>query len=137
MSTLIVLVDGRILGLTNGQFDGILEAVANELDRDADSLPGLASWLLDQRCEIQGPGVGAVDLREVSPIACEQFRAASHRVYRDQQQNERASPEWLQDLFRQLVDMWASIARGEPPESLTCSDWKLHPASDRRVGPGW
>lgn len=137
MSTYIVLEDGRVLGLSNGAFDGILEAVAGELDRSINSQSELASWLLDQRCEVQGLGIGSLDLRELSPVACKHFRVACDRVFRDQQLNEQASPKWLQDLFRQLFDMWASIARGEPPESLTCSWIKIFPANDTRVGPGW
>jgi len=134
MTTFIALEDGRILGATNGSFDGVLEAVADNLAQHDHR--ELAEWLLVQRCEVLGPGVGSLDLREMSPIASEQFRDACHRVY-DDLQDGQTSPEWMQDHFRQLIDMWASMARGEPPESLTSDVWQIHPASDRRVGPGW
>ena len=141
MSTLIVLEDGRIIAASNGQFDSILEAVADELNRDKDSLSELAGWLLEQRCEVLGPGVGALDIRELSPAACEQFRGACQLIYERQQhsdvRNGGAMPEWLRKLFHRLHDMWASIARGEPPESLTSPAWRIHPASGQRVGPGW
>lgn len=69
MSTYITLEDGRVLATSNGVFDAIIERAATELERRGDSLDGLVEWLLEQRCEVQGPGVGYLDLRELSPMA--------------------------------------------------------------------
>jgi hypothetical protein len=61
------LEDGRVFGASNGIFDAIVELVASELARRADSLPGLADWLLEQRCGVQGPGIGYLVVREFAP----------------------------------------------------------------------
>jgi hypothetical protein len=64
VSTFFTLEDGRAWLSSNGAYDGIIEAIAEVL-RAADEQE-LASWLLDQRCVVQGPGVGTLDLRELT-----------------------------------------------------------------------
>jgi hypothetical protein len=66
MSTFITLQDGRLLLERNWVYDAILRAVARELRND-DEGRALAEWLLAQQCFEQGPGIGYLDLRELTP----------------------------------------------------------------------
>ena len=135
MSTHIALEDGRVLGVTNGTLDVFLELVADHLKRQPQSLTGLAEWLLDQRCEVQGPGIGYLDLRELCPGARVQIRDAfltAHAAFL-----AVASTELLRSQFATLAAMWHSIARGEPPEALTSTFWLMSPQAREQRGPGW
>lgn len=135
MSTHITLDDGRVLLTSNGAFGAILELAATELDRRPHSLAGFSDWLLDQRCEVKGPGVGYLDLRELAPRAAREFReafAAGHQAG-----DFTATPKLLRAEFSQLLAMWESIARGEPPEALTSPHSLIAPPSGSRRGPGW
>jgi hypothetical protein len=135
MTTHITLEDGRVFGASNGIFDAIVEVVASELARRADSLPGLADWLLEQRCEVQGPGIGYLDVREFAPRAAREFKEAFHAAY--DTADLAAIPEPLRARFSLLCEMWESIARGESPETLTSPHWLRRPPSGERRGPGW
>jgi len=135
MSTFITLEDGRILGTANWQFDALLECAAEELERRDDTVEGLREWLLDQRCCERGPGVGYLDLRELSPRASAQFKSACISAYDAMRLDPNPVP--LLDLFSLLINMWVSMERGEPPEALTDPHWLIHPARGERRGPGW
>ena len=136
MTTHITLEDGRILGTTNGVFDAIMERAAAEIADSTESGHELHKWLLGQRCEILGPGVGYLDLRELSPRARSMFRSACvSALYA-----EKAAPltkPWLVEALVRLKEMWSSINRGDPPESLTDPNWGIAPPTDVRSGPGW
>ena len=135
MSTYITLEDGRTLVTSNGIFDNILERTVKELERRTDGLDGLREWLLDQRCVVLGPGIGALDLRELSPRACSEFRSACISAY-DKARLEASPMPWL-DHFALLIKMWISMEKGEPPEALTSPHWLIHPCGGERRGPGW
>lgn len=142
MSTYITLEDGRVWGTTNGLFDTVLEAAAAEIAVRPDSLEGLAEWLLEQRCEVLGPGVGYLDLRELSPRARVEFTQAFTLAY--EKLSRGVAPVALEHVtalglehLAVLMSMWASIARGEPPEALTSPYWIIHPYGGERHGPGW
>src|SRR5262245_64161579 len=106
MTTYITLEDGRILGTSNGVFDALLECAAKELERRTDVVDGLREWLLHQRCEVKGPGVGYLDLRELSPRASSQFKSACISAY-DSMRLESSSVLWL-DQLSLLINMWIS-----------------------------
>jgi hypothetical protein len=135
MVTHITLEDGRILGTSNGVFDCLLERVAKELGRRTDAVDGLREWLLDQRCEVQGPGVGYLDLRELSPRASSQFKSACISAY-NAMRLESSPVIWL-DQLSLLMNMWISIEKGEPPEALSSPHLLITPWSGDRRGPGW
>ena len=135
MTTHITLEDGRILGTSNGVFDALLECVARELAGRTDAVDGLREWLLDQRCEVRGPGIGYLDLRELSPRASSQFESACISAY-DAMRLESSPVLWL-DQLSLLINMWASMERGEPPEALTSPHWLIAPPNGDRRGPGW
>ena len=118
MTTQITLQDGRILGTSNWAFDALLECAAKELERRKDTVGGLPEWLLDQRCIVRGPGIGYLDLRELSPRASSQFMSACKSAYDDEMRLE-FSPVLWRDLFSLLINMWVSMEKGEPPEALT------------------
>ena len=135
MVTTITLEDGRVLGTQNWVFDAILECATNELESRTDAVDGLREWLLDQRCAVNGPGVGYLDLRELSPRAASQFKSACLSAY-DAMKLESSAVLWL-DQFSLLIKMWISIEKGEPPDTLTSSVWLMGPWSGKRRGPGW
>ena len=135
MTTRITLQDGRILGTSNWAFDALLECAAKELERRKDTVDGLPEWLLDQRCIERGPGVGYLDLRELSPRASSQFKSACISAY-DAMRLESSPALWL-DQLSLLIGMWISIKKGEPPEALTSPHWLIAPWSGDRRGPGW
>ena len=135
MATYIALEDGRILGTSDGVFDALIECAAKELERRPDVVDGLLEWLLNQRCGVQGFGVGYLDLRELSPRASSQFKSACISAYSVMGRAPNPVP-WL-DRFSLLIDMWASIDKGEPPEALTSPHWLMSPWSGDRRGPGW
>jgi hypothetical protein len=135
MVTHITLEDGRVLGTSNGRFDALLERVVKELESRTDAVDGLREWLLDQRCEVRGPGVGYLDLRELSPRASSQFKSACISAY-DAMRLESCPVLWL-DQLSLSIDMWISIEKGEPPEALTSPHWLIAPFSGDHRGPGW
>ena len=142
MSTHITLEDGRTLVLSNGQFDLIIEAVAQALESGLETVPHLASWLLEQRCIILGPGIGYLDLREMSPVAKRNFRNMCHHIHSAGADSAPSvkdeSADLLAPLIDELVEMWASLDRGEAPEARTSPYWRVSPPLFyRKVGPGW
>jgi hypothetical protein len=135
MTTHITLEDGRVLGTSNWMFDAILECAAKELERHDDPVDGLREWLLDQKCEVQGPGVGYLDLRELCPLASSQFKAACLSAY--EAMKAKAFSEPVMEQLSLLINMWRSIEKGEPPEALTSPHWRIGPSRGERRGPGW
>ncbi|MEM7232866.1 MAG: hypothetical protein AAF517_11850 [Planctomycetota bacterium] len=132
MTTLLTLEDGRILGCRNGVFDRILELVADELG------PGeFATWLLDNRCAVLGPGIGYLDLRELSEESQTQFQTAARSVAATLASDPQAQPKAIVSAFAELEEMWVSIGKDRPPEARTSAHWKLHPPIFARRGPGW
>ena len=79
--------------------------------------------------------VGYLDLRELSPRASAQFKSACRSAY-DAMKLESSPVLWLDQLSR-LINMCISIEKGEPPETLTSSQWLMGPPSGERLGPGW
>jgi hypothetical protein len=135
MTTHITLEDGRALGTSNRVFDAILESAAKELERGNDRVDGLREWLLNERCEVQGPGVGYIDLRELSPRVTSQFKAACISAY-DALKVQNPPVPWL-DQLSLLIRMWTSMEKGEPPQALTSPHLRITPSRGERRGPGW
>ena len=134
MSTLFVLADGRIWGSSNSTYDYLLERIVEVLSGD-ECERDLADWLLAQRCEVQGPGVGYVDLRELAPSVRERITAAIPSAVAMARQREHTPI--LMERLELLLRMVESFERGEPPETLTSPHWQLHPPSERQRGPRW
>ena len=135
MSTHIVLEDGRVLPVKDGGFDMILEHAAEQLQKRGDS-SGFGEWLLEQRCEVQGVGVGYLDVRELVPVAAAQFRQACTSAH-THLLNSPSELGWFSSL-ELLMRMWQSIDAGEPPEALTSPYHSVvKSAPERRRGPGW
>ncbi len=142
MSAFFVLTDGRAWSKANWAYDAVLDAIADALPNDgAGQL--LAEWLLEQRCRVQGPGVGTVDLRELTdenrrriveaiPRALEMARKKGPRDWHD----PSFFPQWL-SAFELLVQMIESAERGDPPEALNPDMRGPIPPTGERRGPGW
>lgn len=141
MGGFIVLEDGRAHSPASWAYDAIIEAVACELDKTQDGRP-LAEWLRQQTCEICGPGLGSVDIRELTPDNHRYFRNAAERAFAHSEStgpqgwhDPALFPGWLEG-FRKLIEMWRSIDRGEPPEVLNGLAAPLKP-THKKSGPGW
>jgi hypothetical protein len=135
MTTHITLEDGRVFGTSNGVYDEIIEWAAREMEKRPEGVEGLREWLLDQRCKVQGPGVGYLDLRELCSEAASEFRSAAIAGFKTLQE-EGSSLPWA-GRYSLLVKMWESIDRNEPPEALTCEWYLMSPYRGTRRGPGW
>lgn len=142
VSAFFILSDGRAWSRANWAYDSVLDAIAAILTRD-ESGRALASWLLEQRCQVQGPGVGTVDMRELTdenqrrivlavPQALEMARTRGPTHWHD----PSFFPQWL-GSFEVLVQMLESVQRGEPPEALNPHLRGVVPPSGTRSGPGW
>ena len=79
MSACIVLSDGRTWFAANWAYDAAIRYIAFELPETPEG-GELKNWLVLQTCEECGPGVGSVDLRELSPDDCMRFEQATHRA---------------------------------------------------------
>jgi hypothetical protein len=136
MTTRIALEDGRILGTSNWAVDALLECAPKQLENRSDTVDGLPEWLLDQRCVVQGPGIGYLDLRKLSPRASSQFTVSLLASAYDAMRLDSDPVPWL-DLFSLLINMRVAMERGEPAEALTEPHWLIHPWNGKRRGPGW
>jgi hypothetical protein len=141
MGGFIILTDGRACAPANWAYDEIVRSVAEELGAGGDDLL-LKEWLRGQLCEVLGPGMGYVDVRELTPRNRQLFRDAANRAFKKSElvgpigwENPSFFPAWL-GIFRRLLEMWDSVDRGEPPEAL--NDLRQPcPPTDEKSGPGW
>lgn len=119
MSTFISFPDGRLWWAANWVYDTIVERIADDLVCGP-AEEALASWLRGRLCTVQGPGVGCVDLRELSEEDRRLFRAAAQSALRQAilsgpigWHDPSFFPVWLKK-FRQLLRMWKAADRREP-----------------------
>jgi hypothetical protein len=141
MGAFIILEDGRGWIGANWAYDAIIQSIADELAQTNEGR-ALASWLLEQRCEVLGPGLGRVDVRELSTDSRCRFRDACRRSLDRIRARGPVGwsdpsffPAWLV-RFQHLIDMWASIDRGEPAGALNDLKGTIDPTGERH-GPGW
>jgi hypothetical protein len=138
VAAFIDLDDGRTWRAANWAYDAVVEAIAGVLNR-TELERELAAWLRSQTCRVCGPGLGSVDVRELSPACRAAFREAAGRAYRTAESaggegwhDPTFFPGWLVK-FKELLRMWEAIDRGEPPAiGGQCAE-----PTGRRVGPGW
>lgn len=142
MAGFIVLKDGRAYAANNWSYDAVIERIARALP-GTDAGRALSDWLMDQRCVIRGPGLGSVDLRELSPGDQRLFVEAVERAIITTEQEGPEGwcdpafyPGWL-ERFQDLLKMIASIHRGEPPTAFNPHMMDVIPPSGERAGPGW
>ncbi len=143
MSTFITLGDGRSWLERDWVYDAILRAVARELPNN-DEGRALAAWLLEQQCFEQGPGIGYLDLRELTPtnqrLIIECLRLALGRARSEGPlgwNDPSAFSAWLRS-FDFLLRLVESVEHGEPPEALSDPNVNgLMPPTGERHGPGW
>lgn len=141
MSAYIALDDGRSWWAANWAYDAVIEGIASELDRNEPERK-LADWVRHQTCRNCGPGLGSIDVRELSPASRSAFRGAAQRAFRSAIFEGPAGwndpsfyPGWL-SRFRRLLRMWKAIDRGESPDQLSDSLECMEPTG-RKLGPGW
>jgi len=141
MSAFIALDDGRSWWAANWAYDSLIEKVVDQLN-GTDAERELADWLRERTCRVNGPGLGFVDVRELTAQNRLLFRLAAQRAFRSAVLSGSVGwheptffPDWLA-RFRQLLRMWKAIDRGEPPEQLNDSHECMKP-SGKKNGPGW
>jgi hypothetical protein len=141
MSTCIVLPDGRMRWASNWAYDSVIWGIADQLDRHPEG-GGLAAWLRDQACFEQGPGIGTVDIRELTPRNQQLFRWGARLAFRRAILDGPAGwhdltrfPAWLAG-FQRLLRMWKAVDRREPP-GLLGELQAVRDPTGVRSGPGW
>lgn len=110
MSACIHLPDGKYWWAANWAYDAAVHAIADVLA----SSPGgadLATLLRSRTCDVQGPGLGNIDLTLLSPDDLARFRSAARSALGKMRgegsmewHNPAAFPGWLQH-FESLVAM--------------------------------
>jgi len=128
VSTFLVLSDGRAWITSNGIYDTLIESIVEGLV--AENGPGpLAAWLLEQRCLVQGPGVGYLDLRELAPPGRQEveraLRPALARLAQSPNQMVATSVAVLEAMLTRPDAVDPNVRGGRLP------------ATDCRKGPGW
>lgn len=138
MSANIDLDNRRSWWAANWAYDAVIERIADELN-SSQLERELAVWLRTRTCLECGPGLGAVDLRELSPTCRMAFCNAARRGLKSasvqgdaQWQQPEFFPGWI-TRFEELVKMIDEVDRGEPASTGI----PLVEPTGRRVGPGW
>jgi len=138
----IVFTDGRAYSATNWAYDAVIEAIVQVLP-DTDEAKALADWLLNQRSCVLGPGMGRVDLLELTPMNQSLLLQAIQFAYCNEKErgpegwtNPESWPPWIQ-RFSDLVKMIESMQRGESPDQFNPHMRGVSRATGRRSGPGW
>ena len=134
MSGFIVLNDGRAWTSSNDGFDTVIEHIADYVAQ-VNQAHALRSWLLDQRSSVLGPGLGAIDVRELTPHNQEVILDAIEAVCG--QQELAADLTHREDMVRLLAAMVRSYRNGEPPSALNPLMKGILPPTEDRSGPGW
>jgi hypothetical protein len=138
----IILSDGRAYAAANWAYDRTVEAIVESLP-DTPAGQAIGDWLLQRRCTVKGPGLGSVDVRELTPANQELFLAAvedAYAVQKDRGPDGWTSPDfwsgWI-GRFADLVKMIQCVRDGEPPDQFNPHMTGIVPPSGRRDGPGW
>lgn len=142
MSTCIVIEDGRSWWAANWAYDAVVRSIAAALPEEA-LAQALGIWLGEQTCEKLGPGLGEVDLRELSPSARTLFRAAARRAFATTKAGP--PPTWgdpsffgpWAERFEVLIRLLDSVDCGEDPALFNPHATRLVDPTGKKVGPGW
>src|SRR5690606_14909818 len=122
-------------------YDAVIRSISEELTQ-TDDQRARANWFDEQTCEVHGPWLGFVDLRELTPRNQQLLRQAAQLAFRKEL---RAGPDgWFDPAFfpgwignfRRFLRMWKAIDRGEPMGLLDDATQPMDP-THRRLGPGW
>ena len=115
----------------------------------------LAQWLLEQRSVICGPGMGYVDVRELTPqneklfiqgcrqgfkLACkkaeEHSKFEQKSIAREELYNSMTMA-WIIEPFALLLLMIDAMEQGEPPMALNPHMRDIIKPTGEKRGPGW
>ena len=142
MSGFIVLMDGRAWAGANWAYDAAIRVIAHALSDSKDGAI-LAAWLLEQTSEAQGPGLGGVDLRELTVSNQALFIHAARQAFIDLQSQDgrnwhdpAAFSSW-RERFAILPRLIESIERGEPASTFNPHMSDVIRPTGNKSGPGW
>ena len=120
----------------------MVEEIADSLPVNGDAAD-FKEWLLDQRNCICGPGLGSVDVRELTPANQSLFwNAVSDAVRRceaeggDGWHEPQFFSSWM-DMFSNLLALRASYLRGDDPDMFNPYTRSVIPPTNNKSGPGW
>ena len=127
MTTEIVLNDGRVVITSNGIYDTLIEGIVSIIEGEKPRGP-LGAWLLDQRCEVQGPGVGYLDLRELAPSVRKEVERALPLAL------ERLDPSIDEAVAESIQLLQTMLAQSEVVDPRVRNG--VIPPTGMRKGPG-
>lgn len=142
MAGFIVFNDGRAWASANWAYDAAIRTIAQALPNTRDGNE-LAEWLLQQTSEIQGMGLGSVDLRELTVQNQTLFIQAIRQAVinlKTETGNEWHDPTAFQcwrEYFGVLLQLIESIERGEPALRFNPHMNDVIPPTGNKSGPGW
>ncbi len=142
MGGFVILSDGRAWSAANWAYDALILAIAHDLPSTPDG-EAFGAWLRDQTSTVLGPGMGRVDLRELTPHNQRLFARAAQLAYA-RLVRDNCPPEWhdprffpgWRDLFLVLLKLLKSARRRDPP-TYNPHMSSLLPSTSDRSGPGW
>lgn len=142
MGGFIILDDGRAWAATNWAYDAAIRYIAEALP-DSERARELSEWLLQQTSEVQGMGLGSIDIRELTAenrtLFVEAIRRATRRI------EERGAEGWndpsyfpvWKERFEVLLKLIESVEKGEPATIYNPHMRDIIPATGKQAGPGW
>lgn len=140
MSGFIVLTDGRMYRGANWAYDATIRAISAALPI---SHGQLSRWLVTRTSEVKGPGMGSLDLRELTPENQDAIMHAIRVASESQPSTKPAS--WTDNDSYQiwkhklslLCQLVGSIVRKENPAMFDPFECGIDPPTSSISGPGW
>lgn len=132
MSGFIVLSDGRAWAASNGAFDAVVAFLALCMNEQGES--DLAAWLKAQESWRLGPGMGSIDVRELTARNRALLLHAMNSAFME------TIPSSLlpwEPRIMTLRDLVRSVLRGDAPETFNPDMKGLLPLTGEQQGPGW
>lgn len=142
MAGFIVFNDGRAWAAANWAYDAAIRYIAQALPTTSNGQE-LANWLIQQTTQVQGQGLGAIDLRELTQnnqlLLLEAIRKAAKNL-KTHDGKEWSDPSaftsWKM-YFEILSKLMDSIERGESPFAYNPHMNDIIPPTGNKSGPGW
>lgn len=142
MAGFIIINDGRAVAPSNWGFDRMMEEIVKSLPNNENSAD-FKDWLLNQRNCICGPGLGSVDVRELTPENQELFwDAVIDAIHRCKAEGGEGWHDpnfyssWM-EMFSNLLAFRESYLDGEDPDAFNPYLKSVIPPTNNKSGPGW
>ena len=117
MAGFIILQDGRAWAPSSAAYDALIDALAEVLT-GPDGDRALASWLAERTCRKLGPGMGYVDVRDLTACHRELLYRAIRSIPTRAKLTASTWSESMRARYQRLRDLLDSMERGEPADTL-------------------